>query len=630
MENDRNWVTEKILDLTLEIIYLLTRENYMIVKKPSGNIPPSSSPLVSDGSCMNQRLYSVPPPSYLIHEKNHDQKILELTNQIIELLTGEVPVRCEDFTVHFSMEEWEYIEGHKDLYKDMMMENHHHLGSLEEYVPDLFQTTVLLTSVDTKDENVKKTRDQGKSLKVNKPKESLTKSVTFMSQKSTSCEEGNITGISIQNPHTKNTQHTQTKYPSIDIVEISSDSDEENLMEAVDDTLKEQSKREDSCSSDTSIQSKKTYHCQTDRCRHTNGILNLSAFSQNLNSNLGLDKNQSSHTDNKMSLSEKQNDSCSKSVLVLHEIGGRGKKQFPCSECGKMFTQKKKLVKHQRVHRGARQFKCTICGRCFTQKGVLAKHKRIHTGEKPFKCDQCGRCFAQAAQLASHTKRYKEKPFICTECGRCFKDRRDLNKHQLIYSCERPFKCPECGKGFKTFGHLEVHTLTHTGVKPFKCPECGKGFKTFGHLEVHILTHTGVKPFTCPECGKGFKTFGHVEVHLLTHTGVKPFKCEECGKCFNQPGQLTAHKRIHTGEKPYKCSECGKCFIQAGSLTSHERIHTGEKPYKCSECGKCFIQMSQLSSHKRIHTGERPYMCSECGKCFIQAGALSKHKRIHN
>ncbi|XP_068113479.1 uncharacterized protein [Hyperolius riggenbachi] len=104
MEEDHSHMTERIFNLTLEIICLLTGESF---------------PPVKYGDHMT---IAVPPLHSLISE-GHKQKIPEVTRKMIELLTGEIPIRYQDFNIYFSMEEWQYIEGHQDLYMDAVMES---------------------------------------------------------------------------------------------------------------------------------------------------------------------------------------------------------------------------------------------------------------------------------------------------------------------------------------------------------------------------------------------------------------------------------------------------------------------------------------------------------------------------
>ncbi|XP_077111266.1 uncharacterized protein LOC143767128 [Ranitomeya variabilis] len=93
--------------------------DYTVVKKTSSD---RCQDPVSEGWGGPLSPITGPPPHPLIHEDINDQKILELIYKMIELLTGEVPIRCQDVAVYFSMEEWEYLEGHRDLHKNVIME----------------------------------------------------------------------------------------------------------------------------------------------------------------------------------------------------------------------------------------------------------------------------------------------------------------------------------------------------------------------------------------------------------------------------------------------------------------------------------------------------------------------------
>ncbi|CAI9624559.1 unnamed protein product [Staurois parvus] len=79
--------------------------------------------------------------------------------------------------------------------------------------------------------------------------------------------------------------------------------------------------------------------------------------------------------------------------LIQHSRVHSGERPFQCSECGKRFSQQSTLTMHHRIHTGQKPYTCTECGKCFTSRSDLTKHSRSHTGHKPYSCPECGKFF---------------------------------------------------------------------------------------------------------------------------------------------------------------------------------------------------------------------------------------------
>ncbi|XP_073538435.1 uncharacterized protein [Phyllobates terribilis] len=495
MDRDRDKMAERILHLTLEILFRLTGEDYTVVRKTSSE---RCQDPVSEGWGRPLSPITGPPPHPLIHEDINDQKILELTYKMIELLTGEVPIRCQDVAVYFSMEEWKYLEGHKDLYKDIMMEVPQPLTSpvlsSKRTTPERCPHPLLPQDCKQEDPNVPQDH-QGKDL----PHINTTETYVRGDER---CKEEIPTN-----------NRTGDCTRSSEGCLIHSDFSADNLGVTP-----------DTCEEHVII---------PDTPQHVIRKNLLSdPFQQVLVS-----------ASSKINMQNK-----SQTRAVEHEIADIGEKPFPCSECEKCFTMKHHLIAHQIIHTREQSLSCSECGKCFNRKAYLDVHLRIHTGEKPFSCSECGKCFTEKSRLVRHQKKHTgEKPFSCSECGNSFIEKSRLVRHQKKHTGEEPFSCSECGKCFTVKSNLVTHQRVHTGEEPFSCSECGKCFTEKSNLVIHQRVHTGEKPFSCSECGKCFIEKSSLVRHQKIHTGEKPFSCSECGKCFNRKTHLISHLKTHTG-----------------------------------------------------------------------------------
>ncbi|KAM3912741.1 uncharacterized protein RB166_018186 [Leptodactylus fuscus] len=551
MEKEKDEKTKRILKLALEIIYLLTGEDYTVVKKTSDKYvtPSSRPPHVSGGWSRSPSPIMEPSPHSLIPESNNEQKILELTNKMICLLSGEVPIRCQDVTVYFSMEEWEYLEGHKDLYKEVMMDDPQTLTSPDG--PSDRNPSERCLSAPCSPDCTEGNHNVPENLQVS-PGEDLTDIKI------------EVIDNDVDEAHVKEDQ----KYKEEEIpVDISPDLAEGNGViqeeRSTPSIVHPQHLRRD-----PSSYPKRTSPGQSPAGTPSTGCIEGHIFR--------FPEDQFTQSSDS---GENGRPSNWESYILEHQRHYTGEKSLPCPDDGKALPRRP--YHQQRTNMGPPQFLCLECGKWFTQESDLVKHQKIHTGEKPFSCAECGKSYAQKSGLFEHQKLHTgKKPFSCSDCGRCFTRKSSLVEHGRI----------------------------HTGEKPFVCLECGKCFTYKSGLSEHEKIHTGERPFSCSVCGKCFNKRAVLVNHLRTHTGERPFPCPECGKCFTDKSVLVKHQRIHTGEKPFSCPECGRCFTQKSVLDKHQRIHKGEKPFSCSECGRCFTQKSVLMKHQRIHTGDRPFL----------------------
>ncbi|XP_073467273.1 uncharacterized protein [Aquarana catesbeiana] len=690
MEEDQSHMTERILNLTLEIIYLLTGERF---------------PLLKSGDHMT---ITVPPCDSLKPERHNMQKILEVTKKMMELLTGEVPIRCQDVTVYFSMEEWEYLEGHKDLYKDVMMDNQppltspdgssignssercpHPLNSQNSTqeahtIPHHHQSGNLRDSKVNVKEEIKKEGDNKdgvmeelESLKVYKDLYQDTM-VALSSYRNPPerCHSPLYSWDSIQEDHTIPHHHHQSgnlgDY-NIIVKEEYKEEDEaygvmEELLEGHKDLYKDilMDNQPPLTSPDGSSNGNPPERCPRplyswDSTQEGHTIPHHHQ-SGNLRESKVHIKVEIQEEDDEIWVMEESEFLKGHKDLYQDNMVESSSYRNPPERCPRPLysrdsTQEGHTIPHH--HQGEDLMNIKVEGeveetyvrddqqymeeagmtRTFKEEDTPTKISTENAIEEPSRDRLTLSPGCKTEDEAITRESAGEKTMSSAMDGGLHSEEipsnpSDSERPRILrdgagIQGEETCSCPECGESFSSLSHLYMHQSSHKRKNLYSCPECGKCFTQKSDLVRHEGSHTEKKPFSCSECGRRFLLKSSLVRHQRSHTGEKPYFCAECGKFFSQKSILVRHQMSHTGEKPFSCPKCGKCYIRKSDCIMHQRSHTGEKPYSCPQCGKSFFKRSNLYRHQRIHTGEKPYSCPDCGKSYPQKARLVTHQRSH-
>ncbi|XP_068112251.1 gastrula zinc finger protein XlCGF53.1-like [Hyperolius riggenbachi] len=557
MEKDKNNINQIILNLTLETIYLLSGENYEVIKRPDDE-------LASLGSRKESPTTKIPHSK---KQERNDKKILELTNQVIHTLTGEV---------------WKFL-GERTLITDHTEKEDYQSQGIAHDGPPSREGSDL---IDT-DPSVPQDGTQNTSTKTNSSEEEH-----FVDLDSYKLTHVKMEDLSFEEHlhHCDSHIPVQNTPPQSQVKELFH---KEGHLHHGDSSIPVQNTPPQS-------QVEELFHKEGHLHHGDSSIPVPHTSPQSQVEELFHKEGHLYHGDS--SIPVPHTSPQSQVEELFHEEGHSDESDLYSPEEGAQHTCF--IIKDEHLSSEEENDNVPHPNKTRDMTSVLSDGS---TSENVAK---------NVASSLSYFSSLPKKESPPTEMDSAA----DLNLSGTFGVGERSTETHT--------GHGKQMMILRRG-KTFFCSVCGKSSNWKSVLVHHQRTHSEEKPFSCFVCGKCFNSKYHLTLHHRTHTGEKPFSCSECGKSFNCSSHLATHQRVHTGEKPYCCSECGKSFISTSNLIRHQKFHTGDKPYSCPDCGKSYYYKSYLARHQRRQPSGKPYSCLQCGMFYFSKCALAVHLQSH-
>ncbi|KAM3912731.1 uncharacterized protein RB166_018179 isoform 1-T2 [Leptodactylus fuscus] len=678
MEMEKNHMMERILSLVLEIVYLLIEEDYIIVKKSGDNVVYKSS---------------TPDPDVKqegpLEKTKKNTRLLDLTNKVLQLLTGELHSDMEEAeekkkTEHLhsgferssaAMPEIQPPSGPVRLKKERPNADIPHKTSMTSCRDSATQTEETSPSETgpLPEIYIHVPIDQSEYLSVCKKGGAVSGDPAFMASNICKPLVHTVVHGCSEETHVES-KPAATEYRVVKIKEEPVDWDEEvsrselpmqiehaqtrpkgslslypeHLMDQVPPYTTMQIKQETATDDEGSLIETGISVSVEQSQRHFILADNVEGSFRDTDINTGSDNSQIDYGSSFLKGQYYEEDEMETSP---EELAGAQLYQEPYMEeiTYEYYTAHSSNL-HQKSDNQDKPFSCSECGKSFKYNSLLLHHSKSHQ-KKPLICCECGKQYSCKTEFDIHQRIHTgEKPFVCSDCGKGFRRKSHMLRHQRIHGDKEIYPCPECGKSFHRQDVLNQHRKIHKTSQgeaytpskhsqpqtpyatyekneKFSCSECGQSFDDVSQLEEHQVVHAGEKPFSCTECGKSFRFEALLELHWGSH--IAAISCPECGKSFASQSLLNHHMKIHAGVNDCICSECGKEFPSRSQLVDHYRTHTGEKPYMCPDCGKYFRRKAHVVRHRKIHKGNKPFSCLECGKCFENQEFLERHAKMH-